>query len=308
LKIRKTPEIIAVTLGDPAGIGPEIIKKSIKNLYINHPAVIIGSEKYYPVEDEIIISQLHEVQENRVYFYPVDPRRVAGDLSYVYVETAIKLALNRQVHALVTGPISKEKWIKAGHRYTGHTELLAKTAKIKQYSMFFWSRELKILLYTIHQPLRTIFPLIKKENIIKFIRFADIQLQKLFKHRFNFLICGLNPHAGEEGIIGREELEEIQPALEELKKEKIQIRGPLPADTIFLQALKSPGNVVLSWYHDQGLIPFKLLHLHTGVNLTLGLPYVRTSPDHGPAFDIAGKGISSAGSMLQAIQLADFLL
>lgn len=308
LKTQKILKIIAITLGDPRGIGPEVIKKSIKNLHLNNPVVIIGSEEYYPLEDEIIINHLSAVRQNRIYFYPVIPEKVEGDLSFAYVERAVNFALQRQIGALVTGPVSKEKWIKAGHQFTGHTELLARTAGIDQHAMFFWSEGLKILLYTIHQPLHSIFPLVKKESIIKFIRFADVQLQNLFRHRFSFMICGLNPHAGEGGIIGREELEEIHPALEVLRKENIRITGPLPADSIFHQAARSPDQVVFTWYHDQGLIPFKLLHFHNGVNVTLGLPYIRTSPDHGPAFDIAGRGISSAGSMMQAIRLADSLL
>ena len=301
-------KIIAVTLGDPTGIGPEIIKKSIKNLYVNNPLVIIGTREFYLIEDEIVINRLEEVQRKGIFFYDIKSKNITGDLSYAYVNTAVKLALSRKISAIVTGPVSKEKWITAGVKYKGHTELLAETAGIEQYSMFFWSKDLKVILYTIHQPLKTIFPLIKKERIKKFLHFTDIQLQKLFKKKFKYIICGLNPHAGEGGIMGSEEQDEIKPAIWELNKENMLINGPIPADTIFLKAQRSRDTVVLAWYHDQALIPFKLLNFHSGVNVTLGLPYVRTSPDHGPAFDIAGRGICSAGSMLQAIKLADSLI
>jgi len=308
LKKRINHKIIAITLGDPLGIGPEIIKKSIKNLYVNNPVVIIGTREFYLIEDEKVINRLEEVQSRGIFFYDIKNEHISGDLSYEYVITAIKMALSQQVGAVVTGPVSKGKWAKAGVKYQGHTELLAETANIEQYSMFFWSKDLKVILYTIHQPLKTIFPLIKKGRIKNFLNFTDIQLQKLFKKKFKYLVCGLNPHAGEGGIMGREEQEEIKPAIAELIEEGMRINGPIPADTIFLKASRSQDTVVLAWYHDQALIPFKLLNFHSGVNVTLGLPYVRTSPDHGPAFDIAGKGICSAGSMLQAIRLADSLM
>jgi 4-hydroxythreonine-4-phosphate dehydrogenase len=177
--------------------------------------------------------------------------------------------------------------------------------------MFFWSGDLKVSLFTIHIPLKEIFKYIKKRKIIRFIRSLDQKLQNLFKQKFTFLISGLNPHAGEEGFLGREEIDEIIPALEALKEKKgeeeVKTAGPFPPDIVFLKAREIKDSVVLSWYHDQGLIPFKLLNIHAGVNMTLGLPYVRTSPDHGTAYDIAGKNIANPASMTAAIKLAEKL-
>lgn len=226
----------------------------------------------------------------------------------------MEFALKKRVAALVTGPISKEKWLKAGIKYRGHTEYLTKTAGIKDYSMFFWSEDLKVSLFTIHVPLKKVFNYIKKREIVHFISFLDRNLQNLFKKKFTFLISGLNPHAGEGGFLGKEETDEIIPALEILKEEcsesgkEMNIKGPFPPDTVFLKAREIKDSVVVSWYHDQGLIPFKLLNIHSGVNLTLGLPYVRTSPDHGTAYDIAGKDIANPSSMTEAIKLAENLV
>ncbi len=180
--------------------------------------------------------------------------------------------------------------------------------------MFFWSENLKVSLFTIHIPLKKVFGAIKKREIKRFIRSLDRELQKWFNQKFTFLISGLNPHAGEEGFLGQEEIEEIIPALKSLEAEgerqsenRIHIEGPFPPDVVFLKAMGKKNTVVVSWYHDQGLIPFKLLNIHSGVNLTLGLPYIRTSPVHGTAYDIAGKNIANPSSMTAAIKLAEEL-
>jgi len=230
-----------------------------------------------------------------------------SDPSFIFFKSAVDFSLQNRIHAVVTAPISKEKWQRAGISYNGHTEYLSKISIKKKVSMFFWSENLKVALFTIHIPLSSIFPYIKRENIVNFIRFIHAELFRLFKKRFTFLISGLNPHAGEEGFIGKEEIDFIIPAIEELKSE-LSIQGPYPPDTIFLKAKDIKNSVVISWYHDQGLIAFKLLNINSGVNLTLGLPFIRTSPDHGTAYDIAGKGIANPSSMTQAIRLTNQLL
>ncbi len=217
------------------------------------------------------------------------------------------LALAGQVQALVTAPISKEKWLRAGIPYSGHTDFLARSAGVSRYGMLFWSPRLKVALYTIHLPLRDIFPAIRKEKIAAYLLFLDAELQRLFKKKFRYFISGLNPHAGENGYLGKEEISEIAPALESLRG-RVQVEGIFPPDTVFIAAQRSPNAVVVAWYHDQGLIPFKLLSFRSGVNLTLGLPYIRTSPDHGTAGDIAGRGIADVGSMNAAIRLAERLI
>jgi 4-hydroxythreonine-4-phosphate dehydrogenase len=302
-------------LGDPRGIGPEIIYKSLCEYRPQCVTVIIGGRDYYADKSVRIIANIEEVRnkEQGVYFYHIEtpaallPGDVSRDPSYEYVRTGIDWALKKKVHALVTAPVSKEKWQRAGISYTGHTRLLAETAGVKNHCMFFWSEDLKVALFTVHIPLKDVFRHIRQDKIIRFIRFVDAELVRLFKKKFTFLVSGLNPHAGEKGIMGSEEIDVIIPAIEKLKKD-IAIDGPYPPDTVFLKARDTRDSVVISWYHDQGLIAFKLLNIHSGVNMTLGLPYIRTSPDHGTAFDIAGKGIANPSSMKQAIRLAEFLL
>jgi 4-hydroxythreonine-4-phosphate dehydrogenase len=291
------------------GIGPEIIRGSLLEYNPGCATIIIGEQEFYPDRSIPVISHLEDVTDSCVYFYraPELKNGNTDDPSYNYVRTGIDLALDRKVNALVTGPISKEKWRNAGITFKGHTELLAQTAGVKNHCMFFWSENLKNALFTVHIPLKEVFRHIHKEKIVDFTRFIDSELSKLFKKKFLFLVSGLNPHAGENGIMGDEEIESIIPAIESLKSE-ILIDGPFPPDTIFLKARDTKDSVVISWYHDQGLIAFKLSNFHSGVNMTLGLPYIRTSPDHGTAFDIAGKGIADPSSMMQAIKLADFLV
>jgi 4-hydroxythreonine-4-phosphate dehydrogenase len=305
---------IAITLGDPEGIGAEIVYKSLQGYTISYPVIIIGNKEIY--EDKTVqpIEDLEEIRDKDkgVYFYHIDDSpQEAGetgeDASFLYVKTGIDWALEKKIHALVTAPISKERWSKAGIPYRGHTELLAKTAGTANHAMFFWSDNLKVAIFSVHIPLKEIFHHIKKDRIIKFIRLVASELSRLFSKDFTFLVSGLNPHAGEEGLLGTEEIDEIIPAIRELKSE-ITIYGPFPPDITFLKAKDIEDAVVISWYHDQALIPFKLLNIQRGVNITLGLPYVRTSPDHGTAHDIAGKGIANPSSMKEAIRMAELLV
>jgi 4-hydroxythreonine-4-phosphate dehydrogenase len=303
----KKDKRIAITLGDAAGIGPEVIYKSLQDHVPSFPVVIIGSINDYEDKSVRLINRPEETGEKGIYFYHIDQRLIEKDASFEYVKTGINWALVNKVQALVTAPISKEKWLRSGITEKGHTELLVRTANVDQHAMFFWSEHLKVVLFTIHIPLKKIFEYIKKDAIIRFIRFAASELSRLFSREFIFLVSGLNPHSGENGFLGNEEIDVIIPAIEVLRSE-ISIHGPFPPDIIFLRAKDIKDAVVISWYHDQGLIPFKLLSMHSGVNLTLGLPYIRTSPGHGTAYDIAGKGIANPSSMKEAIRLAEFLI
>jgi 4-hydroxythreonine-4-phosphate dehydrogenase len=316
-KIRiKINKIIAITLGDPEGIGPEIIHHSLRDYTPVSPVVIIGSREFYEDKTIPMIGSVEDIlkRDRGIFFYHLPPGIVKssestspGDISFAYVQTGVRWALEKKIAALVTGPIAKEKWLKAGVPYRGHTEFLAQSAGVKEHAMFFYSDDLKVALFSIHIPLKDIFDLVKKDEIIHFIRFIAAELSRLFGKNFTFLASGLNPHAGENGFLGTEEMAEIIPAMDILKS-SIRIEGPFPPDTIFLKAREMKDSVVISWYHDQGLIAFKLLNIHKGVNVTLGLPYIRTSPDHGTAFDIAGKGIADPSSMKEAIKLAEFLV
>ena len=304
--IRKDKRI-AITLGDTEGIGPEVVYKSLQDYIPSYPVVIIGSIDAYEDKSVPLLNSLEEINDKGIYFYHIDQNVINEDASFEYVKTGINWALENKIQALVTAPISKEKWLRTGIKDKGHTGLLVRTANVDKHAMFYWSENLKVALFTVHIPLKKIFEHIKKEKIIRFIRFVASELSRLFSREFIFLVSGLNPHSGEKGFLGNEETDEIIPAVEVLRSE-INIHGPFPPDIIFLKAKEIKDAVVISWYHDQGLIPFKLLNIHTGVNLTLGLPYVRTSPDHGTAYDIAGKGIANPSSMIEAIRLAEFLI
>ena len=298
-------------MGDPQGIGAEIVYKSLARYKPQCAVVLVGNSIDYTDKSVQMISHLGQVREQGVYFFNIDTPSAANaenrDPSFEYVQTAVGFALEKKVHALVTAPISKEKWLRAGIPFTGHTDLLAQTAGVKDYSMFFWSENLKVALYTVHIPLKQIFRQIRIDEILRFIRLVDRELLRLFKKKFTFLVSGLNPHAGEDGFLGTEEKDVIIPAVRALQS-GINIDGPYPPDTVFLKARDTKDSVVISWYHDQGLIAFKLLNFHSGVNMTLGLPYIRTAPDHGTAYDIAGKGIANPSSMEQAIRLAEYLV
>lgn len=303
LRLKK---IIAVTLGEPTGVGPEIIEKTFSRYHPKHPVVIIGSHHYSPDPEIRVISRIEKLEKG-IFFYPLENPDDKTDESFAYVRKAVDLALAGKVQALVTAPISKQKWMERGIPFRGHTGYLAHRSGIKQYGMFFWSEDLKVSLFTLHISLKDIFPHIQKQRIIDFMRFLDQELGRLFGKKFNFFISGLNPHAGEQGYLGTEEEKIIKPALSKLEGE-MNIAGIYSPDTIFPIALRAKDSVVVCWYHDQGLIPFKLSRERAGVNLTLGLPFVRTSPDHGTAFDIAGQGIADPASMIEAVKLADHLI
>lgn len=298
--------ILAITLGDLKGIGPEIVKKSLERINLKYPILIIGEKSSFSFKNINYIKTINEINKTDVYFMDIQTKTNIHN-SFEFIRKAINLALEKKITAIITAPISKENWGKTGITYKGHTGYLAESAKIQKYAMAFWSNDMRVVLYTTHIPLKEVAPLIRKSSIVEFIEFVNNELTKKFKQKFKILVSGFNPHAGENGIIGKEEVEEIIPAINILKK-KMDIDGPYPPDTVFLKARKYKNAVVISWYHDQGLIPFKLLNINSGVNLTLGLPYIRTSPDHGTAFDIAGKNIADPSSMVEAILLAQKLV
>lgn len=275
-------------------------------MILKYPLLIIGESGGIDWPKLNYIKDIREVDKKGIYFLELNDLRTKGHNSFKFVQFGVNLALKKQIDALITAPISKNNWIESGVKYKGHTQYLADSAGVDKYAMAFWSENMRTVLYSIHIPLLEVAPLIKKERIIDFISFVNTELTIKFKKKFKILVPGLNPHAGENGIMGSEEINEIIPAISVLKK-SMDIDGPFPPDTIFLKALETKDSVVISWYHDQGLIPFKLLNINSGVNLTLGLPYIRTSPDHGTAFDIAGKDIANPSSMSEAILLAQLI-
>jgi len=298
--------IIAITLGDLNGIGPEIVKKSLSIINLRYPILVIGEKKTFSFKPVKQIKSINEINKTGVFFMDIKPKPNIHN-SFEFVRIAVELALKKKINAIVTAPISKDSWTKSGIKYKGHTGYLAESANIQEYAMAFWSKNMRVVLYTTHIPIKEVSPHLQKHSIIQFIDFINSDLRKKFGREFKILVSGFNPHAGENGLMGNEEIKEIIPAINNLKS-KMNIEGPYPPDTVFLKAKEHNNSVVISWYHDQGLIPFKLLNINSGVNLTLGLPYIRTSPDHGTAFDIAGKNIADPSSMLEAIALAQKLI
>jgi 4-hydroxythreonine-4-phosphate dehydrogenase len=315
---------IAVTMGDPAGIGPEIVATCMTDPVGDLSAFVIGdadalrhalaagrSDWNVRVIDAPgslpAALQTIDVIEVGAPLDALTPGKVdarAGHASFDYVARAIDFALAGKIDAIVTAPINKAAWHAAGITYPGHTELLAERCGIDDFAMMLFNDELKVVLVSIHVPMRQAVDLVTVERELRIIRLADTALRNMGIERPRVAVAGLNPHAGEGGLFGDEDRMIIAPAIEAARADGIDATGPWPGDTVFMQARKSRYDVVVAQYHDQGLIPLKYLGLDKGVNVTLGLPFVRTSVDHGTAFDIAGKGVADASSLRIAIEQA----
>ena len=273
---------IGITLGDPRGIGYEVTAKALHRRDIARLA------------DFKIIGQPTSLSRSA--------KKLAGELSLGCLKTAIQLLKNKDIDALVTAPVSKEAIMAVEPSFQGHTEFLAKAFGIKNVGMFFVTEHLRTIIVTRHIPLKNVSRAITRQNILATIELAHRSLQKQFKVSHpRVAVCGLNPHAGEGGTIGKEEIQKIIPAIQDAQKKGIHVEGPFAADTLFSDCSY---DAVVAMYHDQGLIPIKTLAFRKAVNLTIGLPFVRTSPAHGTAFDIAGKNKADPSSMIEAIKLA----
>ena len=313
---------IGITLGDPAGVGPELILKLSRHFKEHFAYVIYGEEKTIIEAQKLTgiklsyekIEDVKEAKEGGVFLIdlnilkvPVpEPSVASGRAAVAYLARATADALNGGINGVLTMPINKFWARKAGFNFPGQTEYLAHASNTKDFSMMMYSEEIKVVLLTIHMPLKEVHKFVKKENIKNKVYLVNREYKKLFKREPNVKVLGLNPHAGENGEFGREEIEEIKPAIEELKKEGLRVEGPLVPDTAFIE--RDYDDVFLAMYHDQGLIPFKLIAFNRGVNLTLGLPFVRTSPDHGTAYDIAWKNKADVGASLEALRLMEKIL
>ena len=299
-------KVIAVTLGDPQGIGPEVVAKSLDARSPSTSLLLVGSRRHFSASGLRLLDDAGAIGAGETAFLDVGDGPAGGDPSFHWVRTAVELALQGRAQALVTGPVDKDRWLAAGLPYRGHTDFFA-AAVAAAPVMFFWSPGMRVALFTHHIPLRDVFARLERGAIAAFVRRLDSELRRQFGQEFVYLFSGLNPHAGEKGRLGSEELEVILPAIAELGGE-VPVTGVYPPDVVFVKARSLKGTVVVAWSHDQGLIPFKLLHGADGVQVTLGLPFVRTSPVHGTARDIAGKGIADPASMRAAIRLAESLL
>lgn len=320
--------IIAITMGDPAGIGPEIIIKALSLAEISRICrpIVIGdarvmknamqNSKSSPVVLNVVkrvdagnyqtgivnILDMDNVESSKLKMGKISVE--AGRAAIKYIERAIDLAMEKKVDAIATAPINKEAIHKAGYKFDGHTELLAKRTGASNYAMMFLSDSIRIMLVTTHMALSQVPKELDKKKILATIKLADKELTELLGKRPKIGVAGLNPHAGENGIFGSEEEKIIAPAVEEAKKLGINVKGPISADAIFYLANIGMFDIVIAMYHDQGLIPLKLLSFNKSVNVTIGLPIIRTSVDHGTGFDIAGKGWANPSSMIQAIKVA----
>lgn len=335
---------LAITMGDPTGIGPEILVKALaypklheiaRLLVVADARVIENAARLCGIADRISINIVRHVAEGHytpnvinVHHLPlVEPHRLVfgqvsaagGDAAFRCVVVAIEMAMSHKVDGVVTNPLSKEALQLAGHHYSGHTEIFAHLTGTKDYAMMLADRNFRAVHVSTHVALREACDLVKKERVLAVIRLTDQALQELGIARPIIAVAGLNPHAGEGGLFGREETEEILPAIEMARDLGIHAEGPLPPDTVFAKARGGQYDAVVAMYHDQGHIAMKtagfILDAKTGrwtsvsgVNVTLGLPLIRTSVDHGTAFDKAGKGTASEQSLIEAVEMAATLV
>ena len=331
--------ILAITMGDPAGIGPEITVKALSDpaLAALCQPIVIGDAGILQAaagvtgHKELVIRPIHKLSEASfapktinildmgvMAFPALQPGVVsaqAGDAAFQYVKKTIELALDQQVDATVTNALNKEALNLAGHHYSGHTEIYAELTKTKKYTMMLAHGDVRVVHVSTHVSLKRAIELVTKERVLDVIHIADQALKDLGIAAPKIGVAGLNPHCGEGGLFGNEDTEQILPAVKAAQAEGIHAEGPVPADTVFSKARGGWYDVVIAMYHDQGHIPLKLLGFVydqrlqkwesvEGVNITLGLPIIRTSVDHGTAFDLAWKGIANEKSLQSAIRYA----
>ncbi len=320
--------LIAVTMGDPAGIGPEIILKALDNPRIKKACrlLIFGDRqvlestarrlgKSFSINSIRRLNRTEGYQETVALYeassVPVDqvipgrPDSQWGAPALEYIRLAARAALKGQVAAMVTCPISKGIIRDRRPSFTGHTEFLARQSKTRSFGMMLAGQQLKVSLVTIHLSLKKALRVLDRKKILRTIELTHQTLTGWFGIKDpHIAVAGLNPHAGEQGAFGSEEEMIVSPAIQAAQGQGLHVSGPYPPDTLFYWAAQGRYDAVVALYHDQGLIPLKLLHFDNAVNITMGLPFIRTSVDHGTAFDIAGKGIANPDSLTQAILLA----
>jgi len=330
--------LLGITMGDPAGVGPEIAAKALSSPQVASAcrALIIGDGAIMQATLDLLCSplRLHPVGSLfECVFAPgtiecLDLRNVdaatlprgavspgAGRAAYAYIETAVRLCRAGQLAGIVTAPINKEALAAAGREHTGHTEILARLSGTSDFAMLLMGPDLRVIHVTTHVALRRVPDLVTRDRVLRVIRLARQTMASLGVGRPRIAVCGLNPHAGEEGLFGDEEQREIIPAIEAARGEGLDVHGPLPADTLFARARGGEFDIVVAMYHDQGHVPVKTLGFTydqktgtwtglSGVNVTVGLPFLRVSVDHGTAFDRAWKGIANPESMIEAIIVA----
>ncbi len=337
---------LAITMGDPGGVGPEIILKALNSPEVGKKCVpiVIGDAGAMEAALRLLslpmklrtIQSPEEARNKKNTVELIDlgiettssagshhfgrrgragifqtksftvnkPTKESGKACAGYIKKAVEFALDKLVDGIVTAPISKEALKMAGFTWPGHTEMLAEMTDTTEYAMMLIGGPLRVILVTIHTALKNVPDLITKKKVIKTIYLAKKACDMLGLRNPRIAVAGLNPHAGEAGIFGDEEIKKIIPAIRSVVKEGIVVSGPYAPDTVFHKAYDGDIDIVVCMYHDQGLIPLKMIAFDKGVNITVGLPFVRTSPDHGTAYDIAWRGVANPSSMIEAIKLA----
>jgi 4-hydroxythreonine-4-phosphate dehydrogenase len=282
--------LIAITAGDPSGIGPEIAVKASRDPRVT---AVCRPVLYGPYSAEALAS-----------FPRGEVNAASGGAAYDAIVSATKDALAGRVQAIATAPINKAAFAAAGLPWRGHTELLAHLCGVDQVAMMFWSEKLRVVLATVHIPLAHVSRELTTDRLLSVIHLTSSSLPRFGVTAPRVAVAGLNPHAGEDGLLGTEDRDVMAPAVAAARSAGIDVSGPWPADTIFVRAASGEFDAVIAAYHDQGLVPIKLVAFGRAVNVTLGLPIVRTSVDHGTAFDIAGRGVADPGSLVEAVLLA----
>lgn len=329
---------IGITLGDPSGIGPEVIVKALNNKTVYTRCIPVVYGDLFPLQDAISFCKLglniHIISNPReamgeygtidlIPFYLVKngdyeykkASAKCGDASFKYIINAINDALEKKIDAVCTAPINKEALFLAGHKFSGHTEIFAHYTNTKNYAMLLTSKSLRVIHVTTHISLKDVASKVTKERVLEVIELANKVCKQIGIKKPRIAVAGLNPHSSENGLFGSEEGNYIIPAIEEASKIGIDVDGPVPPDTVFVKALSGMYDIVVAMYHDQGHIPLKLSGFKynarkkeytsvNGVNSTLGLPIIRTSVDHGVAYGKAGEGRANEESMIDAIKLA----
>ncbi|PWU21517.1 MAG: 4-hydroxythreonine-4-phosphate dehydrogenase PdxA [Candidatus Rokuibacteriota bacterium] len=329
---------LGITMGDPAGVGPEITAKALAldDVASSCRPVVIGDRSVMAATLALLgsplalhpVTNLAECRFARgtiecLDLANVDAARLAkaavsaeaGRAAYAYIEAAVSLCLSGAIDGVVTAPVNKEALAAAGQPFTGHTEILAKLSGTKDFAMLLMGKELRVIHVTTHVALRRVPDLVTRDRVLRVIQLAQLTMNGLGRPRARIAVCGLNPHAGEDGLFGDEEKTQIIPAVEEARRGGLDVHGPLPADTLFSRARGGEFDIVVAMYHDQGHVPVKTVGFTydeaarawtglSGVNVTVGLPFLRVSVDHGTAFDRAWQGIANPESMVEALDVA----
>jgi 4-hydroxythreonine-4-phosphate dehydrogenase len=316
---------IGITMGDPAGIGPEVVLKAVAEEEIRRACIpviigdaqllahtartldlqsgydIVRADEPFPEHSEPVIYHLDNISG---LIEPGIESGTAGKAAGGYIEAAVELCAAGSIDAVATAPINKRALFLGGYSFPGHTEFFAHLTGAEEYAMAFVAGNLRIVLLSTHVPLAEAIRLVERDRIVRRVNLTNRELQRWGIERPRIAVAALNPHGAEGGLFGVEEASEIMPAIDACRRDDINVLGPFSADTVFLRASRGEFDGVIACYHDQAMIPVKCLSFGEAVNVTLGLPFIRTSVDHGTAFDIAGKGLAEHSSMVAAIKLA----